>query len=343
MFKKYTSIENTFRVEFLDRIKGHGFWHDTFVVQEKAHGANLSFWSTDGTTFHAAKRTSDVAADEQFYNYQQVLEDNVAGLQRIWMDLKQSVPELKQITIFGELIGGDYPHPEVAIDRQSLLVQNGIYYSPKNLFYAFDIQVNQEKYLDVAEANQLFKTHGLFHAKTLFSGSIEQCLAYPNDFNSTLPEELGLPALTPNVAEGTIIRPHTNLHFNNGTRVILKNKNEKWAENKRFHKSIKISDAPSDQVLLLQEAILTYVTENRLNNVMSKIGEVTPKDFGRLLGMFSKDVVEDFEKDYRAVLDKLDKREVKQITKSFGKAAAELVKRKLHSDSSGNEMSVQNT
>lgn len=43
MFKKYNSIENTYRQEFLDKIKGHGFWEDEFVVQEKVHGANLSY------------------------------------------------------------------------------------------------------------------------------------------------------------------------------------------------------------------------------------------------------------------------------------------------------------
>ena len=40
MFRKYNSIENTYREEFLERIKSHGFWNDEFVVQEKVHGAN---------------------------------------------------------------------------------------------------------------------------------------------------------------------------------------------------------------------------------------------------------------------------------------------------------------
>ena len=43
MFKKYHSIENSYRTEFINRIKGHMFWNETFIVQEKAHGANLSF------------------------------------------------------------------------------------------------------------------------------------------------------------------------------------------------------------------------------------------------------------------------------------------------------------
>ena len=51
MFKKYTSIENIYREEFLDRIKSHGFWDDDFIVQEKAHGSNLSYWTTNGRDF----------------------------------------------------------------------------------------------------------------------------------------------------------------------------------------------------------------------------------------------------------------------------------------------------
>jgi len=107
--------------------------------------------------------------------------------------------------------------------------------------------------------------------------------------------------------------------------------NEKWSENKKYHKSISQTDEPTEKVIKLQEAIITYVTENRLNNVISKIGEITQKDFGRVLGMFNKDVVEDFTKDYQKILEELDKKEIKSINKSIGNLAMELVKEKIKS------------
>ncbi len=331
MFKKYTSIENTYRDEFLDRIKGHGFWGDEFVVQEKVHGANLSYWTINGEDFFSAKRTDLIAKHEKFYNHDLILTEIKPKLKNIWLELKKEFKDLKQFTIFGEIFGGDYPHKEVESDKKSTIVQKGIFYSPKNHFYAFDILINSEIYLDVDTSNEYFEKQNLLHAKTIFRGNINECLDYPNDFNSTLPTEFNLPELVPNVVEGVVIRPIKTRHFNNRVRVILKNKNEKWSENKKYHKSIKLEDKPSEKVIKLQEAILTYVTENRLNNVLSKIGEVSQKNFGRVLGMFNKDVVEDFLKDYSQITDELEKKELKLITKSFAKTATELINNRIKS------------
>ena len=331
MFKKYSSIENTYRDEFLEKIKSHGFWEDEFVVQEKVHGANLSYWTTNGKDFYSAKRTSQLLVDEKFYNHQLILEAIKPKLENIWLDLVSEITDLKQLTVFGEIIGGDYPHQEVAADKKAIMVQKGIFYSPHNHFYAFDILVNSETYLDVDVANHHFAKQALLYAKTIFKGGIKECLEYPNDFNSTLPQEFNLPDLTPNIVEGVVIKPAKTRHFNSGSRVILKNKNEKWSENKKYHKVIKQEDELSDKVVKLQEAILTYVTENRLNNVVSKIGEISEKDFGKILGMFNKDVIEDFLKDYHQLTDELEKKELKLITKSFAKTAAKLVKKKINS------------
>ena len=76
--------------------------------------------------------------------------------------------------------------------------------------------------------------------------------------------------------------------------------NEKWNENnnyidKEILKSIlRKEDALSDDAQMLCEEIAKYITENRLNNVVSKIGTITQKDFGKLLGLYSKDVLEEF-------------------------------------------------
>lgn len=189
--------------------------------------------------------------------------------------------------------------------------------------------INHTQYLDVNIANQLFEHANLLHAKTLFKGSIEDCLAYPNDFESTISKELNLPEITPNVIEGVVIKPLKTRYMNNGERVILKNKNDKWAEIAKRRKSNRVQEKPSDLVIALQEAILDYVTENRLNNVLSKIGEVTEKDIGKVLGLFSKDVVEDFLKDHKTQTDTLEKKELKLVTKSFAKTANAMVVKRI--------------
>ncbi len=179
--------------------------------------------------------------------------------------------------------------------------------------------------MDVDKTTELFDKYSMLYAKTIFRGSIEDCLQYPNIFDSKIPAQLGLPELSPNICEGTIIRPIKHLTFNNEVRVILKNKNDKWSEKIKNRSKVEI-EIP-EKVAALQTIILDYVTENRLNNVTSKIGEVSIKDFGKVLGMFNKDVVEDFLKDHQTEYDALSKKEMKMITKSFNKTAMEMIKK----------------
>ena len=329
MFRKYNSIENTYREEFLARIQSHGFWNDEYVVQEKVHGANLSYWTTDGRTFHAAKRTTNLDIDERFYNFQTVLVRLQPKFENIWEQLKIGHPKLTQLTIFGELMGGSYPHPDVERTPKATKIQKGIFYSPDNHFFAFDILLNRTDFLSVTEANSHFEREGLLHAKTIFKGSLAACLKHDNDFNSTVPADLGLPEITPNIIEGVVIRPIQSRFFNNGTRVILKNKNEKWSERIKLDKAIRPEEIFSEKVIQLQEAVKAYITENRLDNVLSKLGEVTTKDFGKVLGLFNKDILEDFQKDYHKVLDTLEKKEQKAINKSLGKITPKMVRKRL--------------
>lgn len=330
MFVKYTSIENSYREEFLDRIKSHGFWGQEYVVQEKIHGANFSFYTENGIDFKSAKRSGTIEVGEKFHNYELILEQLKPNLIRIWDELKIKYPTLKQMNIFGELMGGSYPHKSVPQDNHSARVQKGIFYSPKNIFYAFDILINGDQFLPIDEINYFFEKENLLHAKTLFRGSLKECLKYPNSFNSTIPAELGLPELENNICEGVIIKPVEPCFFKNGVRVILKNKNERWSENTKFHKTIKKVEPLPEKVVKLQEAILTYATENRLNNVISKIGEINYQDFGRVLGLFNKDVYDDFIKDFHHITDELNKKEMKAVTKSLGRVSAKLLKSKIN-------------
>ena len=272
MFKKYNSIENTYREEILDKIKSHGFWNNEFVVQENVHGSNLSFLSIDGENFSSAKRTSSLEPDERFYNHQLLLESLLPSLRNIWRMLSIDFDgEIKQLNLFGEVCGGVFPHKEVKRNGQAIQVQKGVFYSPNNLFYAFDILINNEVYVDVDRVNSLFEKEGMTYAKTLFKGNIEQCLEHSNAFNSTIPRDLGLPELDENICEGVIIKPLKTSYFRNGSRVILKNKNEKWSEKEKTRRSIKKEVALPEKIVLLKEVISTYVTENRLNNVISKL------------------------------------------------------------------------
>lgn len=329
MFRKYNSIENSYQAEFIERIIGHGYGDEEFVVQEKAHGANMSFWTTDGENSTAAKRTGILEPDEKFYNHLAVTEKTLPKLKSLWNELNQAGNELQQLTVFGELIGGDYAHPDVPKDKTSIKVQKGIYYSPSNEFYAFDILINNDYFLDVDKAEKLFVRHNFTYAKTLFRGTLEECLNYPNDFESMIHEQFSLPKIEPNIIEGVVIKTTIPRFLNNGSRIMLKNKNQKWAEKAKVRKREIVVAEISVEVKQLQENILAYVTENRMNNVASKIGEITAKNMGKVLGMFAADVLEDFLKDHKQEFNQLDKKDQKLVTKFINKPAVELVKKRL--------------
>ncbi len=329
-FKKYNSIENTYREEHIHRILSGGFDRGEFVVQEKVHGANFSFWCVGHSkSIRYAKRTDFIEAGEEFYTYQIVAERYESAIYNLFSLVKERWPQLTVMTVFGELFGGGYPHDDVERDKQSVVIQKGIYYSPSNDFYAFDIMIDNERYLTVDDANDLFSQAGLFYAKTLFRGTFSEAFKHHNAFETNIPKWLDLPPIENNICEGVIIKPVEPTFFPSGLRFILKNKNETWEEIKRTSKLVLAQDKISDSEKQLSKVILNYVTLNRLNNIISKTGQIDYNDFGRVIGMLSKDVLEDFSKDHSSEYDALEKKEQKRVKKSLNTASTKLIKEYL--------------
>lgn len=332
MFKKYNSIENTYREKTVEQVYLHGYGDETFVVQEKVHGSNFSF-ITDGHSISVAKRSGLIHEDEKFNNYEYVLNKYKNSVREIFRLVKSLLPETETISIFGELFGGSYEHPEVANLKNMTRIQKGVFYSPENEFYAFDICINQTEYLNVRTANHFFEKTEMFYAKTLFEGDFKSCLAYPNTFESKIPEWLGLPRIEGNVCEGVVIKPVVNRFFKGGSRVIFKNKNEKWSEKtsvkKGTIKKFKGIEALSEKDKETVKLLLGYVNENRLMNVQSKLGEFTPKLTGKFIGLLSQDALTDFKTDHETDWLSVEKEQKKIMTKILNKEATTVVKHTL--------------
>jgi Rnl2 family RNA ligase len=332
LFKKYNSIENTFDKEFVAKIKLAGFGDMLFVVQEKVHGANFCF-ATDGETINTGKRTGFIEVGESFYDYEELLERYKEKVIRLFTLVKEKHPDTLAVTIFGEIFGGKYPHPDVKNDFRTLCIQKGVYYCPCHEFYAFDLYLttsDSNYYLATDELNAFFEECGFLYAKTLFKGTIDECLQYPNDFPSYISNWLGFPSLEDNICEGIVIRPSEPLYFHNGTRVLLKSKNSRFAEKKAIRKREKVLSIEPEYGETLKMLLLVseeYVTENRLNNVISKIGSISmPKDMGKLIGLLSKDILEDFLKEHADEYAFLEKEEQKILNKHINSQATKLIK-----------------
>ena len=325
MFRKYTSIENADPDGYLGKLRAQLLDHGAWVVQEKAHGANLSFRTDDGEHWVSAKRTSVLAPDERFYSHQSLLAAHLARLRRLYALVRERVPDMPgPLIVFGEVVGGDYPGTEL---REYPRVQRGVYYAPDHHFYAFDILVGGRDYLPVPEANALFETCDFAYAKTCFGGSLAECLAYPNDFDSTLPALFGYENLRDNIAEGTVIRPTDGRRDRSGNRVLLKYKNAKWAEKAaRKRRAERAAYVMPEAVREVVEVATRYVTPARVAGVAGNLGQLTRRDYGRLLGAAAKDAHADFVKDHPGVLDALTSAEKKAVTKALSSATAQAVR-----------------
>ncbi|NML70633.1 hypothetical protein HHL23_12570 [Chryseobacterium sp. RP-3-3] len=329
IFKTYNSIENAYQARVIEQIRLQGFWDEIFILQEKVHGANFSFF-TDGKEIKIGKRTAFIEKDEKFYNAHHILERYRKNVIDLFQKVKTIHPELETVVIYGELFGGGYKHQEVEPVKDAIKVQKGIQYAPHNEFYGFDIKLNGITYLDTDRVNQIFEETGFFYAKILFQGSLEEALKFPNVFDSKIPGWLSLPEIENNTCEGTIVKTLKTKYFGNGARVILKNKNEKWIEkSKMVRKEYKHVQKPADfseNAQHIWEEIQKYATVNRLNNVVSKVGEFEPKIVGKIIGLFAQDILEDFGKDFPDAFTSVEKDEQKKINKKLNTLVVDFIK-----------------
>jgi len=280
-FCRYSSIENHYREKYIEILKEHGFADIPYISHEKIHGANFSFW-TNGDEVRVASRGAFV--DGGFYNCQEVIN-------RYWTNIvdlyNEFYPTANTLAVYGELYGPG--------------IQKGVYYSERKDFRAFDIKVDGT-FVHPMRTKLLLARHEIPQVPYInIYDNVYEALAENNVFDSKvckMDESMrGLVAFCEytegeNDAEGLVIQPLNEvLYTGNGARVMIKSKNPKFAEkNKR---KVGKPSVPNPFIPTAEQ----YVNQNRLDAVMSKFGEATQKDFGRIIGLMCTDVIEDMIKD----------------------------------------------
>lgn len=297
-----------------------------WVVTEKIHGANFGI-VTDGSQVKFAKRKEFLDSGEDFFGYQLLQDKLIVQINQIFQILQVEKNNLYQLFIYGELFGGEYPHPEVNPVPGIQAIQTGVYYSPRIEFCAFDIAIienanNGNKiYLDYDKALRLFEKVKMMAAKPLFIGKYEEAAAYNIEFESTIPAILNLPPLLQvNKAEGVVIKPVKSIYIEtckDRIRPIIKRKIPEFAEDKRYHQSQKWTynhTAIQKKELSFEDELcqemLNLVTVTRLDNVISKFGRVTAKakDIEKqqqLVDLLETDVLESFKEEYESIFNAL--------------------------------------
>ena len=276
-----------------------------WVVTEKIHGSNFAIYYRDGK-IEFSKRNKILESDEWFYNYhliKQKLIDNIILLSNIMNE--------KNLVVYGELFGGWYPNDcknwkgsnDIRINSKGICIvpfeekaiQEGIYYSPNIEYFIFDIGIikNKIEYVDFVTMEKYLKQTKFNYTKPLKIGTFSEVRNFNIDFDSYIPEELGLDLLPPktNIAEGIVIKP-VNTYFikdkkNDDVRCIIKVKNKQFLE---VLDDFDINEANKSYKFIFTK----LVNQNRLQCVLSKNGLLSESSKDIILKELEEDVWNDF-------------------------------------------------
>eukprot|EP00929_Paragymnodinium_shiwhaense_P000927 TRINITY_DN101122_c0_g1_i1.p1 TRINITY_DN101122_c0_g1~~TRINITY_DN101122_c0_g1_i1.p1 ORF type:complete len:476 (+),score=101.74 TRINITY_DN101122_c0_g1_i1:174-1430(+) len=305
-WRKYASIENSYREGHVNKVRrlvesqlgADAEW----VATEKVHGSNFCF-ETDGTSINHASRVKILKEDADFFNVQTTMPKYHPYVLNAFASAKQRYPGLQSLLIYGEYFGGYYPGHKSKSEAGLKKVQIGIAYSPGHHFYAFDVALNGEQFMDFDEARDLLLHAGFpLVAAPLWRGSLHRLLEIDVEtFHTTLPKLLGHePIQGYSVAEGLILRP-TKEVVGGDLRPILKNKSKAfWESQNSFGMAERVAarqGAEGQKTTPLQDAVKDAVTESRLHAVVSKDPELLREGMEKkLIGLFCEDILSDLEK-----------------------------------------------
>lgn len=281
-----------------------------WVVTEKIHGANFALLS-DGQTVRCAKRKALLAEGEDFFGHTALLPRLVPAVLRMHAQVRARHSDAVHVTLYGELFGGAYPHPDVPPVPGVQAVQTGVHYSPRIEFCAFDLAWEDARgerhYLDYDVLLKLCEAEGVLAARPLFVGSYEDALEYPTGFDSHVPGWFGLPPLPGNLAEGIVLKPQKDLWVPVGkgrVRPVLKHKIAEFAEDERFHGAAKWKQAPARGAWLsledLRNMATAFANEARLASAISKLGpppSAASPEAEALRNLLAEDILEQLETD----------------------------------------------
>lgn len=265
-----------------------------WVALEKVHGAHFAV-VCDAAGVHPAKRREVLTRDDAM--------DGFFGVSRIWPasavaaarfaaalraepgpDARDTDDEAATITIYGELAGGRYPHPEVPAAPGVDPVQTGVWYAPDLRWLLFDATIESARgrhWISDQALRKAASTAGLACVPLLACGALAKLQELPSAFPSRVPALFGLPALDDNLAEGYVLKPAGAWRDQQEPRPLAKVKQKNFAEDERFEGARPYLAPPEGAAgvparLLAQATAL--LTPARAAAAVSKTGPRTPAD-----------------------------------------------------------------
>ncbi|MEU2836870.1 RNA ligase family protein [Streptomyces sp. NPDC007076] len=260
-----------------------------WIAVEKVHGAHFAV-VCDGTGAHPGKRR-ELLGDDAL--------DGFFGVSRIWPALSVAAARFASalrgawgdsavVTIYGELAGGCYPHPDVPALAGTEPVQTGVWYAPALRWLPFDASVEKDGcqwWVSDRVLRETAAAAGLICVPAVGHGALNRLQELPCAFPTKVPALFGLPELVDNLAEGYVLKPAGEWQESGpggaGIRPVVKVKQKAFAEDERFDGSRPYLAPPEGAAgvpawLLVQASAL--LTPARAAAAVSKLGPRAPVD-----------------------------------------------------------------
>lgn len=334
-FIKYGSIKRlTERAvnDTMDILTRKGLSSLDFMVTEKIHGANMAMYC-NGTDFKVASREGFLREGIKFYNGRAVADRYKKA---VFADSIENMGEARElgiegevVTIYvGELFGGSIHKGTPYSQEQDFILFDYFIVlenteNNKNILKAEEAScvVEMEDVLfcrvhdKVENLHKISKSLGCRLVEPLFIGPFDKAILIANNFPSQYVCDKTVKASGVEthgqeavdylcITEGIIIEPVNSVNFG-GNILQFKSKNAKFEEKYNTGYKEKVSarekalnSLTEDQTSFLYE-LDQYITHPRYDSVVSKIGEVTVKDFPKVLKDYVADVLNDIREEYK--------------------------------------------
>ena len=215
-------------------------------------------------------------------------------------ELLEKIKEYPDMTIFGEVYGGKCQGMSAT-------------YGKELSFVAFDVKIG-ESWLNVPNAEEIVLKLGLDFVPYSKIETKIGLIDAERDKPSRQAKKKGI--IEDKISEGVVLRPLVEMKDTRGDRIIAKHKRIEFSERKT-----EIKDLDPEKLQVLEEArsiAMEWVTQNRLDNILSHIPEYSIEDTGKVIKLMIEDIMR--EGNGEIVFNK-------EVSKQIGKETANLFKR----------------
>lgn len=276
MFFKYPSLVNHYAIGRENRIVQR--LDELWIATEKIHGANASYIIDKEGSESFAKRTSLInSEDKQFNQLPSCVSDSIKNSAKAILEDANA----DYVIVYGEYFGSGIQKMDYDIVK-----------SGEKTFKVFDVLVHKHgdsKDKFTVLSNGMFKYFSLYDLAPIVSTS-KTLREYLND-------EMDDDSLLGGYKEGLVYKPSEPYEIDENHRYVgVKRKTEKYLEKEKVSTKIPKSKPDFSIVELnIQKDLGKYITQNRLNNILSH-GEfdLIPQNIGKIMLSFREDVIKEF-------------------------------------------------